>query len=200
MAEGLEVDVAGSDGTRNPFEGFRVEIDPEKLDDAVRELRDRILTMRGKVEEGVALGRYTKVRIHYKGRPISPDLPLSAFLAGQGVALVAIGPLYTVLANLAGRAVLDVRFVHEAEEWVTKGQRAWQDGEPSEAESAYREALRRRADDPGALYGLAVILRVTGRREEALQLLRRAVLQDPEHPDVVRASELLRKMEGKRRL
>ncbi|MFK7930648.1 MAG: tetratricopeptide repeat protein, partial [Myxococcota bacterium] len=93
------------------------------------------------------------------------------------------------------RAVLDVEFVHEADELVQKGLQHYLDGEVEQAEKAYRKALRKRPDDPSALYNLGTLLRVSGRAEEARVQLRRAAMGPEAHPDVKRASEALGRMD-----
>ena len=185
---------------RSPFDGFRIELDPEKVEEFSKQLRARIEELRGRVKEGVDTSRYTKVRITYKGKPLGPDLPMGAVLAGEGLALIAFGPLWTVLGNLGARAVLEVQILHEAEELVSQGIEAYLAGEVEAAERLFREALARRKDDASALYHLGVLLRVTGRQDEALEALRRAAMGPESDPDVVKASDLLRRMEGGRRL
>jgi Flp pilus assembly protein TadD len=74
------------------------------------------------------------------------------------------------------------------------------DGELAEAEKRYRKALDKRPDDPSALYNLGTLLRVTGRDEEATSALRRAAMGPEGHPDVLRATEALDRMQGKRKL
>lgn len=185
---------------RNPFEGFRIEIDSEHVEEATRQLRDRILAWRERLESSFAHGRYTKVRLSYNGKPIMPDIPLGVFVATEGVAFVFLTPLSALLVNLGAKAVLDVEFVHEADELVREGVSLYLDGETEAAEAAYRKALSRRSDDPAALYNLAVLLRVTGRQAESLDALRKAAMGPEGHPDVVRAAEALSRLEGKRHL
>lgn len=189
-----------ANGGRNPFDGFKVEIDPSQVEDAVAKLRERLEAWRQRAEDGVSSAQYTKVRVKYRGRQIGPDLPLAAFLAGEGVALAAIGPIYTLLGNLVGKAVLEVVFVHDADTLVADGRDAYTHGETELAEARYREALLRRKDDPSALYHLGVLLRVTGRADEAMQCFRKAAMGPEGHPDVVRAAEMIDRLQGKRSL
>jgi tetratricopeptide (TPR) repeat protein len=176
---------------RRPFQGFRVEVDPEDVDAAVKRLREGVKELSGQLSGSFAAGRYTKVRISYKGRALLPDLPLAIFLATEGVAFWLISPLPALLINLGAKALLEVEFVHEADELVQEGLSLYLDGELEEAEARYREALRRRPNDPAALYNLGTLLRVTGRRDEAIATLRKAAMGAEGHPDVVRASEAL---------
>ena len=173
----------------NPFDSFRVEIDPEKIEDTLQSIRDR-------VRDSFASGRYTKVRLSFRGKAILPDIPLAVFLATEGVAFWLITPLPALLVNLGAKAVLDVEFIHEADELVQEGLALYLDGELEDAETKYREALERRPDDPSALYNLGTLLRVSGRKDEALRILRQAAMGAEGHPDTVRAAEAVQKMEN----
>ena len=58
--------------------------------------------------------------------------------------------------------------------------------------------MERRADDSAALYNLGVLLKVTGRDEEALATLRKAAMGPEGNPDVTRAAEALDRFTGKK--
>jgi Flp pilus assembly protein TadD len=118
------------------------------------------------------------------------------FLAGEGVAFWLLSPLPALLVNLGAKAVLDVEFVHDADELVQEGLQAYLDGEVELAERRYREALRKRPDDPTALYNLGTLLRVSGRVDEARAALRHAAMGPENHPDVLRASQALARLDG----
>lgn len=167
--------------------GFKLEIDPDRIEETLTRLRDR-------VRESFASGRYTKVRLSYRGRAIGPDIPLAVFLAGEGVAFWLMSPLAALLVNLGAKAILDVEFVHEADELVQEGLALYLEGELEAAERKYREALDRRPDDPAALYNLGTLLRITGRTAEALTVLRKAAMGPEGHPDVRRAAEAVEKL------
>ena len=179
---------------KNPFEGFRLEIDPNDVDKAMKDLRAR-------VQATFQEGRYTKVRLSFKGRPIGPELPLAVFLAGEGAMFWLTGPIAALLVNLGAKAVLDVEFVHEADELDREGLDLYLGGEIEQAEAKYREALLKRPEDPSALYNLGTLLRVSGRKDEALAVLRKAAMGPEGHPDVARASEAVDKLtSGKKSL
>lgn len=180
-------------GSRNPFQGFRVQIDPEKVQDALERIRER-------ASQAFQDGRYTKVRLSYRGKAIAPDIPLAVLLATEGVAFWLVSPLPALLVNLGAKALLDVEFIHEADELVREGLALYLDGEVDAAEARYREALRRRPDDVSALYNLGTLLRVTGRVDEARDALGRAAMGPEGHPDVARAAEALARMDGAKRL
>lgn len=156
---------------KNPFEGFRLEVDPDAVDESVRNLTK-------KVRELVDQGRYTKVRISYKGKPLLRDIPMGVFLATEAVTFWWAGILSALVVNLGARTIIDVEFIHDAEGRVKEGQEAWMSGDVEAAEEKYREALEMKPDHSAALYHLGILLRVTGRRKEALACLEQAAADE----------------------
>lgn len=173
--------------SKNPFENLRIEIDPEHIEETIEQLR---ATIRRTVNNS----RNTLVRLSYKGKPIGPDIPLAAILATEGVAFWLLTPLAAILVNLGAKAMLDVEFIHTADELIEEGIEAYLDGELDIAETKYQEALRRRPNDPAAHYNLGTLLRVSGRIEEALEHLNQAAAGPEEHPDVQRAADAIRRL------
>lgn len=169
-----------------PNERFKWEFDPAQVQASVEQLRDRLRSL-------VEQGRYTKVRINYRGKAILPDLPVATVLAAEGLTLPLTGPLWLLIANLGVKAFLEVEFVHESDERVREGQELFQDGEVDGAEAKYREALRMKPDHGPALYNLGVLLRVTGRRDEAMAAFDQAA-RTPETEEGRKAAEALDKM------
>ncbi|MDP2315150.1 MAG: tetratricopeptide repeat protein [Pseudomonadota bacterium] len=167
-------------------DSFRWEIDPEAIDESIKQLRERLKKLFDQ-------GRYTKVRFSYKGKPLLPDVPLAAIVAAEGLSLALAGPLRFLLVNLGMRSFIEVEFIHEATERVREGQDLFAAGEVDGAEAKYREALTMKPDDTAALYHLGILLRVTGRREEAMEVLGRAA-KDADHPDAAKAGEALERM------
>lgn len=171
---------------REPRDGFRLEVDPERIDEAVRVLAERV---RRTVEQG----RYTRVRLKYRGKAITPDIPLGVFIAAEAAAFWYAGLLRALVVNLGVRTIIDVELVHDAAEKVRQGNELFMQGEVEEAEALYREALRMKPDDPTALYRLGVLLRVIGHRDEAIQCLEKAAAADG-YPDAEKAREALRNL------
>lgn len=165
---------------------FRWEFDPEQAQASLAALRERVRTL-------VDQGRYTKVRILYKGKSLLPDLPVATLLAAEGLTLPLAGPLWLLVMNLGVKAFLEVEFVHESDERVREGQALFGDGEVDGAEAKYREALRMKPDHVAAHYNLGVLLRVTGRREEALAAFD-AAAKAPDTDEGKKAAEALDKM------
>ncbi len=161
-------------------------LDPEKLDESVRDVAN-------KLKQTVDTTRYSKVRLSFKGKPLMADIPLGLFLAGEAASLWWAGPLRIILLNLGIGSLVDVELVHDADEVLRKGQELFLEGEVDDAEDAYRKALKMRPGDTATCYNLAVLLRVTGRRPEAIRYFEQAAA-DPDHPDGEKARRTLDKM------
>lgn len=164
---------------------FRWEVDPNAVDASIRQLAERARRL-------VDQGRYTRVRLLYKGKQLGTDIPLGALLALEGLGLLVASPLYLLVANLGVKAFVDVEFIHEADDRVKEGLEFFNAGDVDAAEAKYREALAMKPDDAGALYALGVLLRVTARREEAIACFEKVAASD--HPDAPKAAEALEKM------
>lgn len=168
------------------FENFEMEFDPKQVDETLKALTVRIRQM-------VDQGRYTKVRLKYKGKALLPDVPLTVFLATEAMTLWYAGVLRALLVNFGARAIIEVEFIHDADEKVAEGIEMYMAGEVDAAEAKYREALRMKNDDGAALYHLGVLLRVTGRRDEALECFSQ-VAEMEGHPDAERAADALSRL------
>jgi tetratricopeptide (TPR) repeat protein len=162
-----------------------VEIDPDRIEEAVANLTEQLKRL-------VANGRHTKVRLKYRGKPLMPDIPMGVLVATEAVTFWYAGLLRALVVNLGVRTIIEVELIHDADEKVAKANDLFLEGEVEAAEALYREALRMKADDPSALYHLGVLLRVTGRRDEALRCLDKA--GEADHPDAERAREAAARM------
>lgn len=177
----------------NPFDGFRIEVDPDAIDESVGRLTDRVRSM-------VEHGRYTKVRIKYKGKPLIRDIPLGVFLATEAVTFWYAGLLKALVVNLGARTFIEVEFIHEADEKVAEGIELFMAGEVDAAEACYRDALKKKPGDAAALYNLGILLRVTGRRKEAMECLEQAA-ETEGFVDADKARDALERMrKGPRKL
>ena len=169
---------------------FKLKIDPDRIEESLRDAGERIKRM---AEDH----RYSKVRLSWRGKALGPDIPLALFIAGQAASFWAAGPLRVLLVNLGVGSIVDVELVNEADEEVERGREAFMEGEVEEAEAAYREALRMRPGDFSASYNLAVLLRVQGRKADALALLEEVLSEPPlDHPELEKARALFEKLGG----
>lgn len=172
---------------KSAFENFRIEIDPDKIDESVRNLTDRLSQL-------VEQGRHVKVRLKYKGKPLMKDIPLPVLAAAQVAGFWYAGIMQALVLNLGVKAFLEVELIHEADGLVAEGQLRYAEGEVEAAEALYREALRMKPGDCAALYNLGVLQRVTGRREEATASFQKAAAVAG-HPDAARAQEALDRLQ-----
>ncbi len=172
---------------KNPWlERIAVELDPERMDQSLKALTEKL---RHYAEQG----RYTRVRIKYKGKPIIPDIPLFALIAAEAATIWWAGPLRVLVVNLGVKTFVDIELVHAAGEKVQEAQTLFLDGEVEQAEALYREALRIKPGDPAALYHLGVLLKVTGKRDKAKECFA-AAAEAEDHPDAERAAKALEKL------
>jgi tetratricopeptide (TPR) repeat protein len=172
---------------KNPWlERIAVELDPERMDQSLRVLTD-------KLKHYADQGRYTRVRIKYKGKPIIPDVPLFALIAVEAATLWWAGPLRVLVVNLGVKTFVEIELVHAAGEKIQEGQALFLDGEVELAEALYREALRIKPGDPSALFHLGVLLKVTGKRDKAKECFAAAAKVE-DHPDAERAQQALDKL------
>ena len=165
---------------------FRLEIDPTKLDEAVRTLSLRAQRL-------IDQGRHTRVRIKYKGRPLMGDIPLGVFVATEAATFWYTGVLRALVVNLGVKTFLDIEFIHEANEKTAEARVAYMDGEVEQAETLLRQALVIDPAHTAAHYQLGVVLRVMGRREEAIECLEKAAA-DTEHADSDKAAKALERI------
>ncbi len=172
---------------KNPWlERIRVELDPERMDQTLEAMTE-------KLKHYADQGRYTRVRIKYKGKPVIPDIPLFALIAVEAATIWWAGPLRILVVNLGVKTFVDIELVHAAGEKVQEGQAMFLDGEVEQAESLYREALRIKPGDPAALFHLGVLLKVTGKRDKARECFAAAAKAE-DHPDAERAQQALDKL------
>ncbi len=165
---------------------FTWEFDPKAIERSFHELRERLRKLADQA-------RFTKVRFSWRGKPLLPDIPMTSLLAANGLALLLTGPIQVLIVNLGLKAFLEVQLIHESAERVAEGVELFQRGEVDLAEGKYREALAMNPGDTSAHYHLGVLLRVTGRRDEAIDSFERAA-RDKGHPDAARAEDALERM------
>ena len=165
---------------------IQVELDPERIEKSIGSLQEKVRRLTND-------GLYTKVRIKFRDRVIVPEVPLGVFLAAEAATFWYAGIIRALAVNLGMRTFIEVEFIHQSTEKVAEGRKAYEDGEVDQAEKLYREALDMRPDDPVACYHLGVLLRVTGRRSEALRCFEIASAQPSDVQE--KAKTILEKMQ-----
>jgi len=161
------------------------ELDPRRLEEGLKSLQGELVHWANK-------GRYTRVRFKFRGKQLLPDLPLAAVVAAEGLTFYWGGILRALLFNVAGKSVLSVELVNDADKRVQVGRECLLSGEVEEAQAHFREALAMDRDHPGAHLNLGVTYKLQGRRELAAAALEKARQKDPEGAVGAEAERLLK--------
>ncbi len=144
-------------------------------------------------------GRYRKVRISRKGKPVLPDIPVAA-VAVMEAASIATGGLARVLAvNVGAKMFLDINVVNEADKYLERGKQALLDGDLARAEEALVTAGRMDDRHAEVYLELGVLFRLKGELDDARSFLLRAKELDALGDTGRRAEAILAAIEGKAR-
>ena len=82
-----------ADNFQDLLKSLKVEIDPEEVEESIKTLQD-------KVKQIANDGRYTKVRLKYKGKVVTPDMPLAVFVAAEAAVFWYAGLLRVLAFNV----------------------------------------------------------------------------------------------------
>lgn len=126
----------------------------------------------------MAKGQHTRVRIKFRGKQIA-ELPIAVVAAAEVASFWWFGPLRLVFGHVVGKAVLDVEFVSNADQNVTKGRAFLADGELDKAISEFDKALAMDRRCAGALLGKGIALKLRGDRAGAAKWFEEAEEADP---------------------
>lgn len=129
----------------------------------------------------VKKGRHTRLRLKLRGRELT-TLPLAVIVAAEAATLWWAGPLRLLLANVVGKALLEVEVIHDADAVVEAGRQSLLEGELDQALARFREALEMAPEHAGAHLNLGVALRLGGDRDGAKQHFQTAAEKDPDGP------------------
>ena len=160
-----------------------------QLVEGARDVLDDVATSARRM---VDRGRYRKVRISRKGKPLLPDIPVAAFAAVQAASLAAGAGLARVLvANVGAKLFFDIDVVNEADKYFERGKTALLDGDLDRAQEALDVAARMDDMHPGVFLQLGVLSRLRGDADRARRHLERARTLDPLGDVGRRAEEIL---------
>ena len=139
-------------------------------------------------------GQNTKVRLKFRGKELA-TLPLSMLVAVEaGTFLMGAGLIQLLLANVVGKALLEVEFINEADNHVTAGKQQLLDGELDNAIGHFRQAIEIDKDHPGAHLSLGIALKLQGKPDEATVEFDKAAALDPSGESGKEARRQLEKM------
>ena len=171
-------------GEPEPATTLPIELDPRALEEGLKKLG-------GELKHWMNKGRYTKVRFKFRGKPLLPDLPLAAVAAAEGLTFYWTGILRLLLVNVAGRALIDVELVNDADKKVQAGREALLSGDADAALALFREALVMDRENAGAHLNIGVALKLRGDRAGARAAFDTARRLDPTGPVGAEAERLV---------
>lgn len=126
----------------------------------------------------MAKGQHTRVRIKFRGKQIA-ELPIAVVAAAEVASFWWFGPLRVVIGHVVGKAVLDVEFVSNADNYVAQGKTFLADGELDKAVAEFDKALAMDRRHAGALLGKGIALKLRGDRTAAREWFEKAEEADP---------------------
>ncbi len=174
-----------------PEKVFPVEVEPGSLEETLKRVREEL-------KHWANRGRYTKVRLKLRGKPLLPDLPVAAFLAAEAVSFWWAGLLRVLLVNVGAKALLDVELISEADEEVSRGKALLLGGDLDQAMAAFRKALEMDRDCASAHLNLGIAYRLQGKHADARDWLQKAEQLDPAGPVGEEARRLLDQSAGQK--
>ena len=161
-----------------------IDIDPRRVEEALGKIR-------GEVKHWANKGRFTKVRLKFRGKAMLPDLPLAAFVAAEGLTFYWGGILRALLVNFAGRSLLEVELISDADKRVQEGKEALLVGDLELALTRFREAIEMDRDHAGAHLQIGVALKLRGDFAGARSALQKTRDLDPQGPAGQEAERVL---------
>lgn len=157
------------------------------LDEALKVARER-----GK--ELLRKGRYTRVRLSFRGKEVI-TMPLTAFLAAEAVSILRLSLPVMILVNIIGKLSLTVEFINEAASQVEAGRAHLLDGDLDEALACFRQAVDMDPSFAEAHLRLGIALRMKGQTHEAKAAFERASFLDGEGEIGTEARKQIEKLE-----
>jgi hypothetical protein len=182
------------DGEREVIEGEDTgPLTVGEIFDGAKEVVDDVSTQARRL---IDRGRYRKLRITRKGKPVLPDIPLAAVAAIEAASMYGAGIWRTIAVNVGGKFLFDVEVVNEADKYFERGKQAVLDGDLDRALEALMKAIRIDDLHAGAYLQLGVLFRLRGEHDKARPMLLRARQLDENGDIGRRADEILRALDS----
>lgn len=182
----------GDERVESPFSDL-----PPQVERLVLDLRDGVeealAIARARGEELLRKGRFTRVRVSFRGRELV-SMPLAAFVAVEALSVLRLSLPAVLLLNLVGKLSLSVDFINEAAEEVAAGRAHLLDGDLDEAIACFRQAVQMDPKYADAHLRLGIALRMKGDADPAATAFERASQLDPDGEVGVEAKKQLEKL------
>jgi hypothetical protein len=137
-------------------------------------------------------GRYRKLRISRKGKPLLPDIPVAAVAAVEAASLYGAGFARVLAVNVGARFLFDVEVINEADKYFKMGVERYLEGDLERAEEGLLKAVRIDDTHAEAYLQLGVLYRMKGDTEKAIAVLDRARRLDDAGEIGRKAGDILR--------
>lgn len=141
-------------------------------------------------------GRHRKLRISRRGEAVLPDIPLGVVAAAEAASLLGAGLLRVAAVNVGAKLLFDIEVVNDADRYYKVGVERFLEGDLERAEPLFLKAARIDDTHAEAYLQLGVLYRMRGQKEEARQVLKRALLLDETGETGRKAGEILRSLES----
>ena len=169
---------------------------PLTVGDLVEGAKQAVDTVGVTARRLVDQGRYRKVRISRKGKPVMPDIPIAAVAAVEAASLYTAGFARVVAANVGARFLFDIEVVNEADKYFKTGVERFLEGDLERAEKALLKAVRIDDTHAEAYLQLGVLYRMQNESEKARPVLERARALDDAGEIGRKAGDILRALES----
>ena len=177
-------------------QGGELEPGPVTVGDLVEGAKQAVDTVGTTARRLVDQGRYRKVRISRKGKPVLPDIPVAAVAAVEAASLYTAGFARVLAANVGARFLFDIEVVNEADKYFDTGVERFLEGDLERAEKALLKAVRIDDTHAGAYLQLGVLYRMQNESEKARPVLERARALDDAGEIGRKAGDILRALDG----
>ena len=169
---------------------------PLTVGDLVEGARHAVDSVATTTRRLVDQGRYRKVRISRKGKPVLPDIPVAAVAAVEAASFYTAGFARVLAANVGARLLFDIEVVNEADRYYKTGVERFLEGDVERAEKALLKAVRIDDTHAGAYFQLGVIYRMNNEPEKARSVLERARALDDAGEIGRKAGDVLRALDA----
>ncbi len=123
--------------------------------------------LRVEAEHMMKKGAHTRVRIKFRGKQVTPDLPVAVVAGVELASLWWAGPLRLLLAHVVGKSVLEVEFVNDAQAHVAAGRTHLSSGDIDDALKEFGRALEMDAKSAGAHLGRGIAFKLQRQKDAA---------------------------------
>ena len=195
MDPGASGDLGRSPENEEPIVAERVD-GPVTVNDLVDGAQRVIDSVTVGTRRVVDRGRYRKLRITRKGKPVLPDIPLAAAAALEAASIAGAGLARTLAVNVGAQFLFDVEVVNEADRFLETGREAFLDGDMGTARTALERAVTVDDTHAEAYLQLGILYRLQGELDLAVRALRKAAALDELGEHGKRAGAILDDLHG----